>query len=70
MLIRACFSCKYHKVRTEEYQRSYCQKEYCWAEFSDCMSIKALEYFLSEHGVAGNETHTRVQILKSGGDAA
>jgi hypothetical protein len=69
MLISACFLCRYHKLRTEEYKRSYCQKEYCRTEFSDCMSIKASEYFLSEHGVPCNETHTRVQLIKGGGEA-
>jgi hypothetical protein len=54
MLIKACLLCKHHKIRDEEDQRSYCQKEYCWAEYSDCMTIKALEYFLREQNVSIN----------------
>jgi hypothetical protein len=52
MVIKACLVCKYHKIRDEEDQRSYCRKEYCWSEFSDCMTIKALEYFLREQNVS------------------
>jgi hypothetical protein len=52
MIIKACFLCKYHKIKVEEEQRSYCQKEYCWAEYSDCMTIMALKHFLREQGVS------------------
>ena len=62
MLIKACFLCTYHKIRAEEEQRSYCQKEYCWSEYSDCMSLKALEHFLREQRVPSNDTYARVQI--------
>ncbi|MBM4145951.1 MAG: hypothetical protein FJ240_06725 [Nitrospira sp.] len=52
MLIKACFSCTFHKIKADEGQRSYCQKEYCWAEYSDCMTIMALKHFLREQGVS------------------
>lgn len=52
MLIKACFECKFHKIKQEEAQKSYCQKERCWSECSDCITLKALERFLNEECVA------------------
>ena len=61
MLIKACISCSFHQIRAEDDQRSYCKKEFCWAEYSDCMTIMALKYFLKDQRVSVNvsdrETH-------------
>ncbi len=49
MLIKACLKCKFHEIKQqEELQMSYCRKESCWAEYSDCITLKALERFLNE----------------------
>lgn len=56
MFIKVCSKCKFHEIRQcEDVQRSYCKKEGCWAEFSDCIIKKALERFLKEEtGSWGN----------------
>jgi hypothetical protein len=49
MLIRTCFKCEFHGIREfEGTGKSYCKKEGCWAEFSDCIIKKAIERFLKE----------------------
>lgn len=49
MLIKACFQCQFHEIKKEEEaQKSYCRKESCWAEYSDCITQKAVERFLDE----------------------
>lgn len=52
MLIKACVSCAFHQIREDDDQRSYCRKEFCWAEYSDCMAIMALKHFLEEQSVS------------------
>jgi hypothetical protein len=49
MLIRACFDCEFHRMKQEgEIQMSYCSKENCWAAYSDCITLKALDRFLKD----------------------
>jgi hypothetical protein len=49
MIIKACLECNCHKVKqAEEGQSSYCGKERCWAVFTNCITQKAVERFLSE----------------------
>ena len=49
MIIKVCFDCKFHDIRREEeMQNSYCRKENCWSEYSDCITEKALKLFLNE----------------------
>jgi hypothetical protein len=49
MIFKACSHCKFHDIRQEEEtQNSYCRKEGCWSENSDCIALKALERFLKE----------------------
>ena len=49
MLIKTCFECNFHKIKQdEEGERSFCRKEGCWSEHSDCIARKALERFLNE----------------------
>lgn len=49
MIIRSCTNCRFHEVREgEEGETSYCKKEYCWAQYSDCIIQKALDRFLKE----------------------
>jgi hypothetical protein len=49
MLIKTCFSCNFHQIKKdEEEDKSYCKKENCWSAYSDCISLKALNRFLSE----------------------
>lgn len=49
MLIKACLHCKSHKVKPEEEEEmSYCEKEYCWSQYSKCVARKALDRFLNE----------------------
>lgn len=55
MLIKACFDCKFHEWRQEEdTQMSYCKKECCWSQYSDCITLKALERFLNEECASPN----------------
>jgi len=61
MLIKACFKCKFHEIKEgEEVGGSYCKKESCWSEYSDCITLKALEKFLKE------ETEAQRDILAKG----
>ncbi len=49
MLIRSCFSCKFHKIKQGENDKnSYCGKENCWSRYSKCVAIKALDRFLEQ----------------------
>jgi hypothetical protein len=49
MLIKTCFECKYHKVKSDEdIQKSYCRKESCWSALTNCITQKAVERFLIE----------------------
>lgn len=44
--IKACLQCQFHEIRQEEEaERSYCRKENCWSEYSDCIARNALERF-------------------------
>ena len=47
MLIKTCSQCQFHEVKKEEAQMSYCRKENCWAELTDCITKKAVERFLN-----------------------
>jgi hypothetical protein len=49
MVIKSCFSCKFHEIRQEGNDKmSRCIKENCYSEFSKCIAIKALNRFLEE----------------------
>ena len=49
MIIKTCSQCQFHEVKEEEEkQMSYCRKENCWAELTDCITKKAVERFLNE----------------------
>ncbi|MGB9714872.1 MAG: hypothetical protein ACPL1G_00440 [Thermodesulfovibrionales bacterium] len=49
MVIRTCSKCEFHYIKEfENTVRSYCKKEGCWSEFSDCIIKKAIERFLKE----------------------
>lgn len=49
MIIKSCINCRFHEVREEEENKmSYCKKECCWAQYSDCIIQKALDRFLKE----------------------
>ena len=53
MIIKSCLLCRFHQVRREEKERvSYCQKEDCWAEFSECIMKKALNRFLEQESAS------------------
>ena len=42
MIVNSCFSCTFHQIMREEREMmSFCQKEDCWAEFSECEMRKA-----------------------------
>ncbi len=66
MLIKACFQCKSHKIKQEvvatrlreESQMSFCHKENCWSEYSDCIKQKALERFLYEECIVSDSVLT------------
>ncbi len=49
MILRSCLKCEFHEVReTEEGKMSHCTKENCWARYSKCVSIRALDRFLDQ----------------------
>jgi len=60
MLIRACFKCKFHEIKQgEEVRASYCKKESCWSEYSDCITLKALERFLKDETESQSDALTK-----------
>jgi hypothetical protein len=49
MLIKACFECKFHRIKSDDdEQKSYCGKECCWSVLTNCITQKAIERFLIE----------------------
>jgi len=49
MLIKACFECKFHRIKSDDdEQKSYCGKECCWSVLTNCITQKAMELFLIE----------------------
>ena len=49
MLIKTCFNCNYHEVKSDEdIHSSYCRKECCWSALTNCITQKAVERFLVE----------------------
>jgi hypothetical protein len=48
VIIKACIGCNFHEIRKEEEKMSYCKKECCWAQYSKCIQMKAMEKFLNE----------------------
>ena len=59
MLIKACFECKFHKIKQDEgMQTSYCRKESCWARYSKCIELKAVERFLNEERILTHHSQT------------
>jgi hypothetical protein len=47
MILKGCISCQFHNVKVEEGEKmSHCSKENCWARFSKCVSLKALDKYL------------------------
>ena len=49
MVIKSCFSCKFHEIRQEGNEKmSRCIKENCYSEFSKCIATKALNKFLEQ----------------------
>ncbi|MGQ9570934.1 MAG: hypothetical protein ACUVUQ_08870 [Thermodesulfovibrionales bacterium] len=60
MVIRVCSKCKFHDIREfEDTEKSYCKKEGCWSEFSDCIIKKAIERFLKEETMDAGELLSR-----------
>lgn len=56
MLIKACLECKFHEIKEDgDDQGSYCKKECCWSQYSDCVSSMAIEKFLREERVIAIE---------------
>jgi hypothetical protein len=52
MLIKLCLTCTYHQLKTERLEKfSYCSRENCYAEFSKCLSNRALKRFLEQEAV-------------------
>ncbi len=48
-LIKTCLPCRFHQVLEEDGRpSSHCCKENCWARFSKCLRLKALEHYLEE----------------------
>jgi hypothetical protein len=51
---------RFHEIKQEEEaERSYCRKEGCWSEQSDCIELKALERFLNEECVTSDSLSSR-----------
>jgi hypothetical protein len=49
MLIKSCIACKFHEISEEGNEKiSRCIKENCYAEFSKCIALKALNQFLKD----------------------
>ena len=49
MLIKSCFTCKFHEIREEGNEKmSRCIKENCYSEFSKCIANKALNKYLEQ----------------------
>jgi hypothetical protein len=49
MIIKACHKCQYHIITYYENGKeeiSFCRKENCFSEFTNCIARKALERFL------------------------
>jgi len=62
MVIKACFSCEFHTLKeVEKGQKSHCQKENCWSEFSKCVAKKALKRFLEQESLEHKLAETTCQ---------
>ena len=51
MVLKYCFSCKFHQVKPEAEEYSYCARENCYSVFSKCISRQALSCFLEQEVV-------------------
>ena len=47
MILECCLECEFHKVDKE----SYCSRENCFSENTDCVLTQALDKFLEENEV-------------------
>lgn len=49
MILGHCFGCKFHKIKGEKKpETSFCEKENCFSQNSDCVLAKALEEYLKK----------------------
>jgi hypothetical protein len=61
MLLRSCIPCPSHDTREEEgVRRSHCRKENCWARYSKCVTLKALNRFLDEDSVENQRAFSAI----------
>jgi hypothetical protein len=52
MVLQCCIACEHHVVKLNgAKEMSHCTKENCWAKYSKCVALKALERFLNSEGV-------------------
>jgi hypothetical protein len=57
MILRSCLGCKFHEIHDSgNRQRSRCQRENCWSEFSKCIAQRALEQFLAQDRAASTRS--------------
>ena len=55
MLVKYCFSCRFHKITTEAEGYSFCARENCHSQFSKCLSKQALARFLDQESLNAAE---------------
>ena len=66
MLIRSCFSCKFHEVKQEKQEKiSRCIKENCYAQYSKCVTTKALKKFLEQESSASYRPFSAIDHVYS-----
>jgi len=59
MLIKVCIKCKFHEIKQEEEdQLSFCKKEGCWSQYSDCIAQMAIERFLNNEHITSDNVLT------------
>ena len=57
MLLRSCFICDYHEIRSDDGARqSFCRKENCWSRYSKCVARRAIQRFLDEERLGAPRT--------------
>jgi len=43
MIIKTCIGCRYHSVKKEDTEKSYCGKEVLWSIYTKCIKRTALD---------------------------
>jgi len=66
MLIKSCFSCKYHEIKQDEKEEmSHCRRENCWSRYSKCVANKALDRFLEQESSDRNRPFSALTHMYS-----